>query len=252
MHNELRMVIGEHVIELASVESSNKTAAELIRLSKAGHGTVILAQEQTAGRGQRGRQWQSVPGRDLTFSLVLEPSELRAEAQFGLGKLAALALLDTVSPFFPGRIKVKWPNDLLVDRSKIAGILIECDLIGDMVHHAIIGVGLNVNSTDFPVEFAATSLSLETGKEHSTSEMLERLLLAFRQRYMQWSQDPDKVDLDYTSSLWSRGRWADMLLDGAPLALRPIDVDQHGRLLVEHEGGKVAAYGLDRLRFAQR
>ncbi len=252
MHNELRMMIGEHVIELASVESTNKTAAELIQLSKAGHGTVILAQEQTAGRGQRGRQWQSAPGLDLTFSLILEPKAVRAEAQFGLAKLAALAVLDAVSPILPGRVKVKWPNDLLVDRLKIAGILIECDLVGDKVRHAIIGVGLNVSSTDLPAEFAATSLSLETGKENSSKEVLEEVLKAFRKRYVQWMEEPALQDAEYAAALWARGRWADMLLDGEPLALRPMDVDPLGRLLVEHEGGKVAAYGLDRLRFAQR
>lgn len=252
MLNELRMVIGEHVIVLASVDSTNKTAAELIQLSKAGHGTVIMAQEQTAGRGQRGRLWQSMPGRDLTFSLVLEPKELRADAQFGLAKLAALALLDTLSLLLPGRVKLKWPNDLLVDRLKIAGILIECDLVGEKVRHAIIGVGLNVNSTDLPAEFAATSLSLENGKVNSCNEVLEELLKAFRRRYAQWVEDPALQDADYATALWARGRWADMVLDGEPLALRPLDVDPLGRLLVEHEGGKVAAYGLDRLRFAQR
>lgn len=252
MHKELHMAIGLDVIELALVESTNKTAAELIGLSKAGHGTVILAQEQTSGRGQRGRQWQSSAGRDITFSLVLEPPALFADAQFGLGKLAALALLDALSHFLPGRVKVKWPNDLLVGRLKIAGILIECDLIGDRVRHAVIGVGINVNSTDFPAEYAATSLSLETGSEQKKKEVLEKVLQSFRDRYEQWSHDLVSQDRDYTEALWAKGRWADMLLDGSAMSLRPLGVDPQGRLLVEHDGGRVIAYGLDRLRFAGR
>lgn len=246
------MAIGEHLIELASVESTNKTAAELIALSKAPHGTVILAHEQTAGRGQRGRTWQAAAALDLTLSIVLEPEELRAEDQFSLSKLAALALYDVVSVLLPGRVLVKWPNDILVDRRKVAGILIECDLVGERVRNAVLGIGLNVNSTDLPEELAATSLRLETGVEQDRLALLDALLDAFRKRYERWEVDRTGQDRDFTAALWSRGRWADLLLDGEAVSLRPMDVDRHGRLLVEDADGKVLAYGLDRLRFAPR
>lgn len=246
------MAIGDRVIELASVASTNKTAAELIALSKAPHGTVILAHEQTAGRGQRGRVWQNAADLDLAVSIVLEPVGLRAEDQFSLSKLASLAVYDVVSALLPGRVRVKWPNDILVDRRKLAGILIECDLVGERVRNAIVGVGLNVNSRDLPEELTATSLRLETGEEHDRRAVLESLLEAFRSRYERWELDRAALDLDFSAALWSRGRWAELLLDGEVLSLRPMDVDRHGRLLVEHADGRVLAYGLDRLRFAPR
>lgn len=246
------MAIGDRLIELASVESTNKTAAELIALSKAPHGTVILAHEQTAGRGQRGRFWQNAADLDLAVSIILEPPHLRAEDQFSLSKLAALAVHDVVSALLPGRVRVKWPNDILVDRRKVAGILIECDLVGERVRNAIVGVGLNVNSTDLPEELAATSLRLETGEEHDRHALLKSFLEAFQSRYERWELDPTALDLDFSDTLWSRGRWAELLLDGEVISLRPMDVDRHGRLLVEHADGRVLAYGLDRLRFAPR
>ncbi len=246
------MVIGERVVELASVESTNKTAAELIGLSKAPHGTVILAHEQTLGRGQRGRVWQSGAHLDLTLSIVLEPVGLRAEDQFSLSKLAALAVYDVVAAHLPSRVRVKWPNDILVDRRKVAGILIECDLVGERVRNAIVGVGLNVNSSDLPEELAATSMRLETGVDHDRRTVLDALLDAFRRRFERWEKDRAAQDVDFGSVLWSRGRWADMLLDGEVVSLRPMDVDRHGRLLAEHPDGRVVAYGLDRLRFAMR
>jgi BirA family biotin operon repressor/biotin-[acetyl-CoA-carboxylase] ligase len=247
------MLIGGRLIELDAVESTNKTAAELIALSAASHGTVILARSQTAGRGQRGRVWQSGDGLDLTLSIVLQPAGLRAEEQFSIAKLAALAVRDTVAAFVHGaEVRVKWPNDVLVERRKVAGILIECDLVGDLVRSAVVGVGLNVNSSDFPEELAATSLLLAGGAPFDLGVVLEALLNSFRVRYAEWEAEPRALDAAYATALWARGRWAELLLDGSPVLLRPMDVDRHGRLLVEHDDGRVAGYGLDRLRFAAR
>jgi BirA family transcriptional regulator, biotin operon repressor / biotin---[acetyl-CoA-carboxylase] ligase len=246
------MIIGDHLIELDSVESTNKTAAELIGLSKAVHGTVILAREQTGGRGQRGRVWRTEPGLDLALSLVLLPSKLRAEDQFSLSKMAALAVYDTIRVLVSGEVRIKWPNDVLVERRKMAGILIECDLAGDRVRTAVVGIGLNVNSNAFDEDLAASSLQLETGLNMDLKAVRERLCTALQRRYAQWETGGNSLDADYSQALWAKGRWAEMLLDGTPESLRPMDVDRHGRLLVEHEGGKVAAYGLDRLRFAPR
>ena len=244
--------IGQQVLRLEQVESTNKTAAELIGLSQAPHGTVILARTQSAGRGQRGRAWLSQPGEDLTLSVVLWPQDLRAQDQFALSKLAALAVRDTVAACVPGPVKVKWPNDVLVDRRKVAGILIECDLVGDHVGHAVVGIGLNVNSRDREEDLAATSLLLESGRPWDLEVVLQELLAALRHRWQEWVRDPLATDNAYAACLWAAGRWSPMLLDGEPCALRPMEVDRIGRLLVEHEGGRVAAYGLDRLRFAPR
>jgi BirA family biotin operon repressor/biotin-[acetyl-CoA-carboxylase] ligase len=246
------MAIGERLIEFDVVESTNKTAADLIGLSQAPHGTVIVAREQTQGRGQRGRQWTSVPGEDLTLSIVLQPQGLRAEEQFILSKLSALAVRDTVGTYLPLGVRVKWPNDVLVERRKVAGILIDCDLVGDRVRHAVVGVGLNVNGMDLPEELAATSLRQEMGAMLGLEQVRATLIDHFRQRYAQWEAGGAGLDQDYAVALWAAGRWADMVLDGTPVALRPMDVDRHGRLLVEHDDGRVAAYGLDRLRFAAR
>ena len=247
---EVQPRIGHRILRARVVDSTNTVAAAAMARGEAPHGTVIIAREQTAGRGQRGRTWTSTPGADLTLSIVLEPPALRAERQFAMAKLAALAVHDVVRQAGADAVRVKWPNDVLVERRKVAGILIACDLLGERVRHAVVGVGLNVNSTDMPEDLAATSLKLATGRDHDLEAVLDGLTQAFEQRYRQWLQGG--CDHDYAEGLWSAGRWADMLLDGAPCTLRPMDVDELGRLLVEHDDGRVAAYGLDRLRFAPR
>lgn len=246
------MGIGVPIIAFDSIESTNKTAAELLRLSKVHHGAVILAREQTVGRGQRDRAWTAQPGLDLTMSVVLKPAALRAEEQFVLGKLAALAVADVARAIVAREVRIKWPNDVLVERRKLAGILIKNEVVGELVQNSIVGIGLNVNSTDLPETLMATSLRLETGRIEDLTGLVKAVCMAVDRRWAQWEHAPDTLAAEYTEQLWARGRWADLLLDGQPVVARPMDVDAHGRLIVEHEDGQVKAYGLDRLRFAPR
>jgi len=246
------MGIGTPIIAFDTIESTNKMAAELLSLSKVQHGAVILAREQTAGRGQRGRTWTSQPGLDLTASVVLRPRALRAEDQFILGKMAALAVAEVTRRLVPANVRIKWPNDVLVERKKIAGILIKNDIVGELVQSSVLGIGINANSSSFPEELTATSVLLETGSMVDLNELLAQLCTALDHRWTAWESGDNGLATEYSDQLWARGRWADMLLDDHPVVARPLDVDAHGRLIVEHEGGEVRVYGLDRLRFAPR
>ena len=246
------MPVGHPIIRFASVESTNRTAAGLLAGSQVGHGAVIVAHEQTAGRGQRGNSWLSVPGDDLAMSAVLEPQHLRADAQSGLGKVVALAVADVVRGLVPGEVRIKWPNDVLVGRCKVAGILIENEVVGELVRSSIVGIGINANSSGFPAELAATSILLESGREVELHALLDRLCVALDARWNAFGSQDGTTDPGYAAQLWSRGRWCGILLDGRQHLARPMDVDAQGRLIVELEDGQVAAYGADRLRFAPR
>ena len=247
-----RPLIGEQFVEVASTASTNKLAAELAALSKLQHGAVILAHEQTMGRGQRGNSWSSGPGLDLTFSVHLRPRALLVDRQFALAQAAALAVRDTVAARLAGDVRVKWPNDVLVGERKVSGILIKNEVIGQLVVAVILGIGLNVNSVDLPAGLMATSLALEMGGPQDRMEVLRELLARLQQRWEQVEEGDPALGEAYAAHLWQRGRWAAVVIDGGPALVRPMDVDAHGRLLVEHEDGRLAAYGLDRLRFAAR
>ncbi|MEZ4757060.1 MAG: biotin--[acetyl-CoA-carboxylase] ligase [Flavobacteriales bacterium] len=240
--------IGSQVIELPSVDSTNKYAAESLRLSNLQHGAVILAHEQTGGRGQRGRTWHAAPGLDLTCSVVLRPAALRVDEQFRIAQAAALAVHATVAARVPGTVRVKWPNDILIDRAKVAGILIQNELAGEHIAWTIIGIGLNVNSTDMDPSHRATGLRLAAGRAFDLREVLSALCAALGEQWELMEQDPALLARRYRDALWSGGRWTAAELDGNPLMVRPIDVDATGRLIIEGEDGGVLAYGLDRLR----
>jgi BirA family biotin operon repressor/biotin-[acetyl-CoA-carboxylase] ligase len=252
-------VIGATRVVLDSVDSTNKYAADRLSLPELPHGSVILAHEQTEGRGQRGRTWSSAKGLDLTFSIVLRPSHLKASDQFVLAKVAALAVQEVVEEVLRvaaglggGPVCVKWPNDVLVGHRKVAGILIQNELVGERVAAAIIGIGLNVNSTELQAGPDATSLRLEAGLPQDRMGLLDRLCERFQHWWELCSADRALLDARYADLLWGRGRFVDLERDGRSYTGRPLDVDEAGRLLVEDPDGRVQAYGLDRLRFGPR
>jgi biotin-(acetyl-CoA carboxylase) ligase len=125
-------------------------------------------------------------------------------------------------------------------------------VVGDLVQSSIVGMGINANSTNFPEELVATSIQLESGREVDLRVLLDHVCKALEARWAAFETGAASTDTDYARQLWSSGRWVDMVLDERPISARPVDVDGHGRLIVETEGGVVAAYGLDRLRFAPR
>jgi len=247
--------IGHRIIHLASVDSTNNYAAKGIQEGILRHGTAIMAREQTAGKGQRGRAWSTSPGLDLAVSLVLIPERFPAMEQFALAKAAALAVHDVVAAALlkagrnPGAVRIKWPNDVLVDRRKIAGVLIANELKGPWLASAIVGVGLNANSSGFPPELMATSLLQEAGLASDLHELLGQLCTRMEHWWNCQTNTPEVVSATYAERLWARNRFSDFTLDETRFTARPLDVDEAGRLIVEDLAGTVGAYGLERLRF---
>ena len=172
-------VVHRHV-ELASTQD---TAREMAA-DGAPHGTVVVADHQTAGHGRRGRRWVGEPGANLLLSWVLRPDlPLREAPLLTLGAAAGLAqALD---------VRVKWPNDLVdADGHKLGGLLGEVEADGDRVRHVILGLGLNVNQICFPDLPNATSLAQLFGPQ-DREEVLDRVVAAV----LAWSTHPGRLDL---------------------------------------------------------
>ena len=177
------LFIGSTVIRLEQVDSSNNYARALVRDKMPIEGTVIVADEQTLGRGQRANLWLTEPKKNLTCSYILKPVFLAAMDQFMLSTAVALAVAETVSDLLPNDdVKIKWPNDILVGGKKIAGVLIENTLRGSNLDYSIIGIGLNVNQLEFPSALNASSILLQ-GKQPCELEDVLQLLNGRLQKY---------------------------------------------------------------------
>ena len=171
-------------VVLGVTDSTNRVAMEMAE-NGAPHGTVVVADAQTAGRGRMGRRWVSPAGKNLYVSLLLRPSVPTADAP-RLALVAGVALADTVEAMGV-TASLKWPNDLYCGGRKAAGILAEMASDSGGVRHVVIGVGLNVNmeEADFPPDLrdAATSLRIRAGRAFRRVDVLARLLDAFGTRY---------------------------------------------------------------------
>ncbi len=154
------MKIGNKIIHLDSVDSTSNYIAKLVKANEVKSGTVILADEQFQGRGQRDAEWVVNPGENLTFSFLLDGVNLSVEQQFFLTELVSLSVLDLLKKYDLSA-QIKWPNDIFIGGKKVAGILIENQLNKSVIKSSIVGVGLNVNQIKFN-NFSATSLKKES------------------------------------------------------------------------------------------
>ncbi|HEV2315900.1 MAG TPA: biotin--[acetyl-CoA-carboxylase] ligase [Candidatus Acidoferrales bacterium] len=176
----------KHIFHFFKVESTNTVAMRLGEEGEA-HGTVVVAEEQTSGRGRAGHSWHSEKATGIYVSILLRPpiSPMLAPALTLVGGLAAYDAIAEGSGLPPD---IRWPNDVLLNGKKVCGILTEMQAEPDRMHFAVIGIGINVNQAKMPGELAtiATSMRTETGRAHSRLDLLARLLRHLDRYYNQF------------------------------------------------------------------
>ena len=164
--------------KVKELTSTNDYLAELCKRGEAEEFHTVIAELQTSGKGQRGNSWESEPGKNLTFSIVLYPTAIEANKQFYLSMLASIAIIDTLTDYTDG-FSIKWPNDIYWHDKKICGILIENELEGKYLSQSIIGIGLNVNQSIFLSSVPnPVSLFQIIGKEINREEVFSKIIHA--------------------------------------------------------------------------
>ena len=204
--------------------------------------TVVAAGHQTAGRGRMGRSWTSVAGGSLLFSMVLRPA-LTPEQATVISLLAAAEMAAACGRVAGVEVASEWPNDLVagMDR-KVGGILTESAIVGETIDHVVLGVGVNVSMSadDFPdpIRSTATSLALEGGQAEPVN-LLEAFLTGFRAAYRPAGDGfPAAVVGRYRAVCATLGRRVRAtVIDGTAVEGAAVDLDDHGGLVVETDGG---------------
>ena len=229
------------IMWLERVDSTNSEAKR--RISDIDNLSVLSALSQSEGRGQKGNKWSSVPGENLTFSIVLKFGEqtagkaglsvagklrlaVAAREQFVLTEIASLSIVEFLSRHGI-KAKIKWPNDIYVGDKKICGVLIENSLRGENLSSSIIGIGLNVNQRNFDVNLPnPTSMILETGFKEDIKGCLEEFMDIF-QGYLEYSLP--NLRERYLSYLWRHNTPARYI--DQPLQSQQLKTDSEGELL---------------------
>lgn len=236
------LFIGKNIICLPEIQSTNSYAIDLLKNVNLPEGTVVHALNQTHGKGQRGSAWSSEPERNLTASFILRPTFLDLKNHFFLYQVVALACYDAMAQILDSSqidIKIKWPNDILVNEKKIAGILIENTIHNGQISWCIAGVGINVNQENFEGNLKATSLKTITGKTYSVEYVLEIMCQQLEKHYLALlNSKKEGIASNYLQNLFGRDKFRDFELNGKLERFCVKGVGDTGLLLLQDENGK--------------
>jgi len=246
------LFIGQKTIRLKRTGSTNSYLTNLTAKEKLSEGTVVITQMQERGKGQRGTFWESEPGKNLTLSILLEPTFLKPDEQFILNKVVSLAVLEFVclcltSNSSPrgeehkrSETAIKWPNDIYIGTKKIAGILIENSVSGNKLQQSIIGIGINVNQENFSKKLPnPTSFKIVSGKYFDLDECLSQLFTCVESRYLQLkAKHLEKSNKEYLQNLYRFQEWAVYNYKGEKVKAKITGVTKIGKLVLEKENEK--------------
>lgn len=244
-------LIGNNIVKLNTVDSTNNYAAKMINQTNVPFGTVIMSRFQTSGKGQRASNWVSSVNENLLFSVILDTSFVKPSEIFQLSKVVSISIKMAISTLVPNDVFIKWPNDILVDSFKIAGILIENQWAANKLKSSIVGVGLNVNQTEFNTSFSATSLHKLTHKEHAVDEVM-RLVIKQLNIYFQHLKKGDHSMLDelYLSNLYRYNIWSNYKsIDCEKFEGKITGVSKDGLIEMEKKNGRSTNYDLKEISF---
>ena len=212
-----------------------------------------MAETQFAGRGQSQNSWHSEPGKNLTFSILLHPRFLAVSHQFELNIAISLAVNDVLKAYFGDRATIKWPNDCYIDGHKIGGILIENIVQGTVLKHAIIGMGINVNQSDFPAAIQnVTSFSKILHTDYDLNDLKNEICRSVEARYLQLKAGKkDALLADYLDNLYLLNKRAPYRTQDGEVEGIITGISPEGFLLLETEEG-VQQYGVKEVEFLRR
>jgi BirA family biotin operon repressor/biotin-[acetyl-CoA-carboxylase] ligase len=235
-------LIGRPLEVLVEVGSTNDTAMAAGRAG-APEGLAILADRQTAGRGRRGRAWASPPGVGLYTSILLRPAQPLAQASL-LTLAGGLAVAEAISEVADREVRLKWPNDVLVDGRKVAGILTEMASVDAWVSQVVVGIGINVNHgpPDLPEELSpvATSLAQATGRSISRCDLAAAVYNGLDRWYQVFREGGTETILAHGRGLSATlGQTVEVEAEEGRWQGLAVDLDGDGALLVQEEAGAV-------------
>lgn len=230
---------GKPLYHLEIVDSTNNYAKKTAQ-EGAEHGTLILADEQTQGKGRRGRTWISPKAGNIYMSILLRP-QIEPDKASMLTLVAAMAAAAGIREVSGLNTQIKWPNDIVVQGKKVCGILTEMSAEVGRVHYIVIGIGINVHDKDFPEEIqaTATSLDLQSGKRQNRTELVEAVWKAFETYYESYlrTQDMSALQHEYNSHLANCNRPVKVLDSEHPYEGIAKGITKKGELMVETESG---------------
>lgn len=221
------------------------------------HLSVVSASFQTSGRGQRENHWESERDKNLLFSLLLKPENMSAYNAFSLSKIVSVAIVRWLSQYVQN-VKIKWPNDIYCGNKKICGILIENSLMGNNLNTSIVGVGININQTEFSKDLPnPVSLAQLTGKSYNLQDMLAQVVNEIEEQYNAHFRDEESnIDAQYHQALYQLNRlckYRSLLPahsdEDALFEATIVGVCQNGSLMLQCKDNSISTFAFKEIEF---
>ena len=247
--------LGKKIYHHKEIGSTNKEAKKLA-INGEEEGTLVISEKQTEGKGRLGRTWSSPFGVGIWMSLILRPEISPVEIS-KITLIAALAVCKTINKTTDLKAEIKWPNDILINKKKVCGILTEMSAEIDKINYIILGIGLNVNTEEFPkeIEDRATSLKIEGKKSYDRKELTRALLLEIENYYTIFTKKNsiDKLLEEYKSYCLTLNKDVKIIRNGVESIGRAVDLTKNGELIVKKQdveiinvfSGEVSVRGID-------
>ena len=228
--------IGRNFIYTDEIESTNTELLSNKQQYKK-TGTVLLAEKQTSGKGRKGRSWQSARGLNLTFSILLSKDTVSEININHLNLAASLAVSTAIENLYQLKTELKWPNDVLVNKKKIAGILSETSIKGSTIDRIVLGIGINLNQFTFQGDFniTPTSLKIETGLEIDRENVMAEILNIFEELISELEIHPKNILKDWRSKCQMIGDKITITEDDKVKSGIFYDIDENGYLLLKRD-----------------
>jgi BirA family biotin operon repressor/biotin-[acetyl-CoA-carboxylase] ligase len=228
-------LIGQPFIELLTVESTNNYAMGLARAGMAQHGTVVFTHDQTRGKGQRSKEWLSRKGQNIAMSVIIEPQSLPVSELFSLSMMTATAVQEFFEKLVKDEATIKWPNDIYWRDRKAAGILIENLWQGTEWKFAVVGIGINVNQTDFgELGSKAVSIKQITGQHYEPGSLVKGLCEILETNYRLLVSNPLIIIEQYKKHLYKINERVKLKKDNRVFEAEFRDVNNKGQMIVQH------------------
>ena len=231
-----------------SLNSTNETLGQLSKKIELQNGFYITSDYQKSGKCQNNDKWDSNPKENLLISIFLN-LDLNIENLFMLNQLASLAVLDTLSKFLEQKIEIKWPNDVYVDNKKFSGILINNMVKGGIINSSVIGIGINVNQTNFNKKYIATSMKLLSKKDFKLNEIEKILMKNIKKQSMILLEK--KISLlssRYNNHLYGKNLDSLFILNKKRIYAKVIEVNQNGKIKLMFGDGEVNEFSQNEVK----
>jgi len=242
--------LGQSVCYREELESTN-SYAKTMPADDIVHGMLCLTDKQTKGRGQYDRQWESETGQNLTFSIVFTP---QTKERFHVLTLAcALAIVEHLNKLLDdGEACIKWPNDVLINQKKVAGLLTETMFSGNKLDRLVVGIGLNVNQLQFSSELSsnATSVKIAHGKSVARERLLSELLGRIEYKYNLWERRRQDLVKFIKRNIVGYGQWVGLQVNGELLddPYKLLGINESGQLLMLNQDAGIESFSYEQIR----